>query len=377
MHDAFGPLCTVWHEQVKEFFTNLHGHQSKTLAMFVWGAIQAKSIVVQQVAEELLTESDALCESIERRLRRFLANERVKVKETWDQLLKQVLPYWKGKKVYLVLDLTPFDEHAQVVYVGLVQKTRVLPLSWRVMPGQEKWEERLWSLVQELFDQVHAYLESSDCTVLADRGLSSLTLIHLCQKHGWHYVLRISSDELVRCRFRHYYRDWEQLSNLVGKVGRSWSGTVQLWKEHEWETQLTAIWEEGNEEAWFLISDQSAGKRRITEYRWRMRVESTFQDMKSRGWQWESTLVREHDRLERMLLVLFLCFWWLMHLAAACIHNGKRARYDRHDRRDKGHLRLGRLYLLDIVRKTPYKGMLRECLLFRQRDDQWLFSLCF
>lgn len=377
MHDAFGPFCTVWHEQVKEFFTNLHGHQSKTLAMFVWGAIQAKRIVVQQVAEEWLAESDAKCESIERRLRRFLANERVDIKETWDHLLRQVLPYWKGKKVYLVLDITPFDEHAQVIYVGLVQKTRVLPLAWRVLPGQEKWEERLWTLVQELFDQVYAHLESSDCTVLADRGLSCLTLIQMCQQRGWHYVLRISSDEWVRCCFRHYYRDWAQLSDLVGKVGQSWSGTVLLWKEHEWNTQLTAIWEEGNEEAWFLLSDQPAGKRRITEYRWRMRVEATFQDMKSRGWQWESTLVRELERLERLLLVLFLSFWWLMHLAAACIHNGKRARYDRHDRRDKGHLRLGRLYLLDIVRKTPYEGMLRECLLFRQRGDQWLFSLCF
>src|SRR6476469_1032775 len=91
----------------------------KTLAMFVWGAIQAQSIVVQRVAEELLAESDAKCESIERRLRRFLSNERVEVKETWDQLLKQVLPYWKDKKVYLVLDITPFDEHAQIIYLGL------------------------------------------------------------------------------------------------------------------------------------------------------------------------------------------------------------------------------------------------------------------
>src|SRR5690349_21190605 len=174
--------------------------------MFVWGAIKAKSIVVQKVAEELLAESDALCESIERRLRRFLRNERVEVKETWDQLLKQVLPYWKDKKVYLVLDITPFDEHAQVIYLGLLQKTRVLPLAWRVMPGQEKWEERLWPLVQELYEQVHAHLESSDCTVLADRGLSSLTLIQLCQKQGWHYLLRICKDEWVQRHFRGSYQ---------------------------------------------------------------------------------------------------------------------------------------------------------------------------
>lgn len=50
---AFSPLCTVWHQQVKEFFSRLHGHQSKTLALFVLGAIKAESIVVQRVAEAL------------------------------------------------------------------------------------------------------------------------------------------------------------------------------------------------------------------------------------------------------------------------------------------------------------------------------------
>jgi Transposase DDE domain len=292
-------------------------------------------------------------------------------------LLSHVLPYWKGKKVSLVLDITPFDEHAQVVYLGLLQKTRVLPLSWRVMPGQEKWEERLWPIVQELFEQVSKYLESSSCTVIADRGLGCLALIHLCEKQGWHYLLRVSKQTWGQRRFRGNYRGWEQLSTVVGKIGHDWKGEVEMWKEHKRKTYLSAIWEEGNEEAWFLISDQPAGKKRIAEYRWRMRVEATFQDMKSRGWQWERTLVRDHGRLDRLLLVLFLCFWWLMHLAASCVHHGRRDRYDRHDRRDKGHLRLGRLYLLDSVRKTSSPGMLRECLLFRQRGEQWLFALRF
>lgn len=377
MHDAFSPLCTVWSEQIKQCFTKLHGHQSKTLAMFSWGAIKAKSVVIQQVAEELLAESTAKCESIEKRLRRFLANEKIVPQEIWKCLLTQVLSYWKGKKVTLVIDITPFDEHAQVIYIGLLQHTRVLPLMWKVMPGQEKWEERLWHLVREMFETLHPYIENSVCTVIGDIGFGSLPFIQLCQERGWHYLVRIHSDEWIRCRFRGNYRDWVQLPDVVGKIGQYWSGTVLLWKEHAFETQLTAVWEEGHEEAWFLISDELAGRKRISEYRLRMRVEAMFQDMKSRGWQWEQTHVRALDHLDRMLLVLFLCFWWLMHLAASCIHNGRRERYDRHDRRDKGLLRLGRLYLLDIVRKTPYPADLKECLLFRRRGDQWLFALRF
>jgi hypothetical protein len=254
----FSPLLSHWHGEVKQLFTLLHGHQKKVLVLFVLGAIRTESIVVQRVAEELLSETQAKVPSIERRLQRFLSNERVEVEPVWEQFLAQVLPFWRGKEVTLVLDSTPFEEYAQVVYVGLVQQARVLPLAWKVMPGQQEWEQGQWELVAQL-----------------------------CE-----------------------------------------------------------------------------------------RVESTFQDMKRRGWQWESSHVRQLDRLERLLLVLFLVFWWLIHLAASCVHSGRRDRYDRHDRRDKGHLRLGRLYLRASER-GGYDGTLRQCLPLRRHHQQWRFCLRF
>ena len=132
--NAFSPLCTVWQKQVKEFFTSLHGHQSKTLSVFVLGAIKANSIVVQRVAEALLAESDAKVCSIERRLERFLSNPRIDTEKTWDDFLRQIMPYFRQKPLRLVIDLTSYEEHAQVIYSGLLQHSRVLPLVWMVMP---------------------------------------------------------------------------------------------------------------------------------------------------------------------------------------------------------------------------------------------------
>src|SRR5947207_4420431 len=183
----FSALCSQWHGQVKHVFTMLHGHQTKVLALFVLGAIKAESIVVQRVAEELLSESDAKAPSIERRLHRFLSNERIVVEEIWDQFLVQVLPSFCDQAVTLILDITPFAEHAQVVYVGLLQQSRVLPLAWQVMPGQEQWEQGQWEIVAALCERVVCVLGEADCTLIADRGLSCLTLIELCQAHGWHY----------------------------------------------------------------------------------------------------------------------------------------------------------------------------------------------
>jgi hypothetical protein len=125
----FSPLLSQWHGQVKQLFTLLHGHQKKVLALFVLGAIKAESIVVARVAEELLTETEAKVPSIERRLQRFLSNERIEVEPVWEQFLAEVLPTWRGKEVTLILDITPFEEHAKTRVCGAVAASEGLALS--------------------------------------------------------------------------------------------------------------------------------------------------------------------------------------------------------------------------------------------------------
>src|SRR6266496_2754836 len=376
--NAFSPLCTVWHQQVKEFFTKLHGHQSKTLAMFVLGAIRAESIVVQRVAEALLAESEAKAPSIERRLERFLSNSKIEVEETWDDLLEQVMPYFRQHPMQLVIDVTAYKEHAQVIYLGILQHSRVLPLVWKVMPGQDKWDQGLWDCVEELFKRLAPHMGETDCTLIGDSAFGCFAMVSLCVKYGWHYLFRICAE--------HTCEHWSpqgrllptcRVSDLVKEPGKRYYGHIRLWQEDQIETNLSACWDRDEQEALLVISDVPAGRQRLMDYRLRWRVESLFQDLKSRGWDWEESHVRRLDRVDHMLLVLFLLVWWLAHLAASCIHNGRRDRYDRHDRRDKGIFRIGRLYLLDIERRAFQACNLVNCLLFKRYSRGWLFSLRF
>ena len=75
---------------------------------------------------------------------------------------------------------------------------RIVPIAWFLMPQQESWDQGQWDIVERLFAQVAPLLTDSVCTLLADRGLSSLPLVKLCQRVGWHYVLRIQTDEQFR-----------------------------------------------------------------------------------------------------------------------------------------------------------------------------------
>jgi hypothetical protein len=48
--------------------------------------------------------------------------------------MEALLPSFQHKPIQLVIDLTNYEEHAQVVYIGIIRHSRVLPVAWKVMP---------------------------------------------------------------------------------------------------------------------------------------------------------------------------------------------------------------------------------------------------
>ena len=75
------------------------------------------------------------------------------------------------------------------------------------------------------------------------------------------------------------------------KPGYRWYGKARVWQEETLDTYVSLVWDTGCEEPWLLISDQGAGRRQVQAYAWRMRVEATFQESKSRGWKIEASWI--------------------------------------------------------------------------------------
>lgn len=380
---------TVWGglvEQIKALVPALHGHQAKTLGLWVLGALVAGSVRLPAVAEVLLLQgvTDVRLPSIERRLARWLANPRLDVTTIWQACLPTLLRAWRaeGHPARLVLDATPLADRAQVLYVGLWLHGRVLPLAWEVMPGQTAWPEDQWTVVARLFTQVRPSLGGVTTTLLADRGLVGHPLVALCQQQGWHYVLRLEGQHCCQPQAAAEtaagaQASWVRVDHLGVTVGQDWYGPVRLWKKTAPVIGfLTVCWDPTAAQPWFLFSDRPAQPRRSDEYADRCAVEATFQDAKSRGWQVEDLPIVARERLNRLLLVLALTLWLALHYAAACLHHGQRAHLDRHDRRDKSLLRLGRLWFCRCLARLP-RGRLRTWLPFRQTPAGWCLSLRF
>ena len=305
-------------------------------------------------------------------------NERIVVPLIWKLFLAQVLTPFRGQHLYFVLDNMPFRDDLTIVYLGLLVHSRVLPVAWAVMPAQTKWDEGQWDIVGRLLDQVSVHLPDTSCTLLADRGLTGMPLVKLCTARGWHYLLRVCAEHTCRRYFNgKLEKSWKRFGQIVLKPGYRWYGKARVWQEETLEPYVSLVWDHGCEEPWLLISDEGAGRRQVQLYAWRMRVEATFQDNKSRGFNIEASWIEDRTHLDRLLLALFLAIWWTSHLAASCIHHGHRQRFDRVDRRDKSIFRLGRLWLLDILRRARTAAALVHCLPFRKLPTGWRFALRF
>jgi hypothetical protein len=361
-----GQMMHDWRQQVHALLPSVRATRVRGLADFVVGMLWAHTVSLPEIARA--QPGSASVPSRERRLRRWLANPANDVATLWDPLVRRLLAAEAGQEVLLVLDPTPQADHATVLVVGLVRHKRVLPLIWRSLPQQAPWPASQRDLLEDLFGQLAQWLPAdASVTLLADRGLTSADLLDLCAQVGWACVLRLSADAQHGATVRLADGTTCPVWDLVRGAGQHWTGTVDIFQRQGWRTvELTIHWGRGQAQPWLLLSTRAAGRGRVREYRRRCQAESTYQDEKGRGWRLERSKVRDLARLDRLLLVLALVLWWVHGLGLRVIRSGLRRRYDRRDRRDLSVLRLGWVWMQDLVehrRLPPF--------LFRYRHGTW------
>lgn len=351
----------VWHEWTAQLRALLPAERItrvRGLALFAWGMSEASTVRLNQVAAAV--PLPVRVPSTERRLRRFLANPAVSGETLWQPLLPILLAPWAGQEVTLVVDPTPIGKQWTVVWAGIACHRRVLPLAWRLVPQQTDWPATLGPLLAPLLDQIAAALPA-DCavTLLGDRGVSGPTLIDAGQARGWAVVLRLNVGPTQAHRLRlarpgtpEAWGEEQRVWELAGTVRSGWHAPAQIFKGAGWRSgYLTVYQRPGMTERWVLFSTRPGGAARVREYRRRACVEATFGDGKRRGWGLEQSHVRREAHLDRLLLVWHLALWWLHGLGLTVIKRGLRPHYDRTDRRDRSVVRLGWLWLRDLLRQ--------------------------
>lgn len=340
-------------EQVYQWYREIHERmplskwQARGLAIFSLGVVWSERSTLSKVAEKMWPFGRA--ESLERRLRRWIANPRIVIEACCRQWAKWVIGSVIDRgRIILLVDLTKLSDRLDIMMVGLAYRGRCIPLAWRCLPGNQPWPQSQVAVIADLLGWVSSGVPE-DCVPLveADRGLgNSSDLMRVVKGMGWHFLFRVNDSSSLRLGDGRQVK----LSDLI-RPGKHWSGTGALFQDKQsLEVHAHLFWRRSMPEAWCLVTNAPDVTHAL--YARRVWQEEGFRDLKSGGWQWQRSQVRHLAHAQRLLLALSLAYAWTLSLGTQAIRAGKALRRQLVSgrRRRLSVFRLGLRYLYHLLR---------------------------
>jgi hypothetical protein len=297
-----------WQRAVRAAFGFLGCWQVLGLALYSYGVVLARQCAPSRVAEKLPLVGKA--DSVQRRLERWLDNERIDWQVCCRAWSRWVLSHYSGQRLILLVDETKLGNHLSAMVVGVAYRGCCIPLAfWCYAPKQ-------WPLKQvELIVRLLGWIVPSIPTgviplVQADRGIgTSPDLLRAIVGMGWHFQVRVQKNTRLR---REAEADCP-LAALVSQAGQTWHGQGQVFKKAGWlDCHVHILWGEAYRDCWCLVTncpDLSAWTYAIRYWQ-----EASFRDLKSDGWQWQASRIWTPTHANRLLLVLALAYAWVLTL---------------------------------------------------------------
>lgn len=310
------PLYQAVREQIRRSAAaaGLRATASTRLALLVTGIIAARSSVLSRVAAELLALglTQATCaESIARRLRRTLNDERLTAAVCYQPVLAHVLDWPTllagSQRVVLALDESSKEDHVHLLRLSLTYRGSSLPIAWTIwQQNQPLPEGEYWTRLEQVLDQVAAVLPA-DLTVIvvADRADDIPAFVDRIAAMGWHWVVRCKANGSLRFRDRagHEHAVCDLVRQHLPAPGRCWKSRGQVFKGAGWRTaSVVGQWGRGHKEPLVVLSDLPPTWRLLRWYDRRFWIEPGFRNDKTAGWQWEASQVQDLAHQERLLV---------------------------------------------------------------------------
>lgn len=341
---------------------SLRQSQTKTLITLAQAATLASRISLASLGRRVrgtMKQPAPLVKHRIKRVWRFIANQRVEPTVAMTGVVRRLLRKHPAPRPLLIsFDWTDIRQMQTLVAAANV-KGRAIPLAWASCDkytydghrSRNAFEESLLLMLRQMIPpQVKVIL-------LADRGFGRTELGRFCQRHRFHYAIRIQSKVEVRfndqtCRLDRYpiQRGGSELLKNV------------LYRQHDPLRQHVAIrWKKKlpkkRDEPWYLMTDlPDVSDRwtacRITDlYARRMSIEQLFRDGKNKrhGWSLRDTQLSDPDRLDRLILVLALAYLLLIGVGLIATKNYRPGAWSSNNRDDAASLfRIGQCMLAEV-----------------------------
>jgi hypothetical protein len=289
--------------------------------LFTLGVLAAGSCHLSTVARAL--SPVGTLDSQYRRLQRFLAHphlEREALQIAW---ASWVLSEFALSHPRLLVDETKLSTHLSIMVLGLWVEGGCIPLAWRCYHAKDYPKEGQVKLIGGLVETVLAADPSRRFDVLADRGIgTSSDLIKTLQALNVRVLFRVQGT----VKFRDDQGHQIALKDMV-KDGDQWAGFGEVFKKCGWlKVYAQVVWGQGYRDPWCLVSTEAVA---ADAYGQRFQQECGFRDLKSDGFNWNTSHIWLPAHAERLILILAMAYALVLSLGLREVRpqRGRTSRY--------------------------------------------------
>lgn len=334
-------LYRIWWERMDMLGSKGCDSQVTNMVWLIVGLYWGRSVHLTHIARKLPIRAKKL--SLERRLRRFLDNHRVRVREWYHTTAVWLIQSAANSgSLHLVIDSTKVSFGHRLLLVGMAYRRRVLPLAWTWVDSQfahstSHKQMALLAYVRRLIPR------GVKVSLVGDGEFGTSKLVQQIKQWDWDYVLRQAGHTSFKLPVEW---QWQRFMHAGLRPGMTiWCGTVLLNQKEGILTGLVLHWAVGEPRPWFLATNAVSAVGALRLYRRRMWIEELFGDLKRHGCDLEASHLRHFLRLSRLTLALAWLYVWLVGLSQHLRKNGLVDRIDRTERYDLSCFRQGWDYL--------------------------------
>ena len=331
-------LYHTWKQRILELYPQERKTRVSNFAWLLVGIFESRSVYLSRIAGKI--PGQAKRTSTTRRLRRFLDNPAIRVREWYAPMARHWLQAQSAAlhEVRLIVDGTKVGYAHQLLMVSLAYRRRAVPIAWTWVKhgrGHSSASKQiaLLSYVRSLLPPGTAVFVVGDTEFGATKVLKQLDQWH------WYYVLRQKSNTGVWTAAK---QAWCSFGDYVQKAGQScWLGAGYLTQADIYPVNLLAHWKSDEQEPWCLATNLPDKQLALAFYKRRPWIEEMFGDLKKHGFDLEATMLRSFLRLSRLTLAVAFLYLWAIATGTRTIRRGLRHLVDRKDRRDLSIFQIG------------------------------------
>jgi len=323
----------------------------KIMALMIEAIIKTQTICLWRLCEFINIEAQVM--SINRRLQRFIS-EVVFDKELIAKFLFRVCGV--EDEVYLIMDRTNWklgQTNINILMLALSWNGKGIPIFWKLMDkrGNSNLEERMELL--KTFKKVFPDVKVAG--LLADREFIGEEWFSELIKMGIPFYIRVRNNFQIQKKGR-----MQKIRTLFRKLPEN-GAKVYHQKRIVLNVPLyisgTKIRNKLNKIDYCIVVSNVNDEDPLQEYKLRWQIENMFRNMKSSGFDLESTHVTKHNRLSNLLTLISIAYVWVVKIGEKIKSQMTSSDILRHGRKKMSIFRLGLRNLRNAFNSMKSKAL--------------------